>query len=405
MKAKVFTFMCLSLSSNVVFSQLKVSSNGNTGFGLSTGETAQAQVSVGCEGRSDSKISAKGKEYVIYAYREGMANNWGPTINGVSPVGTANFSVGVRGEAYSESPFPSYRSFGVMGLAGNATSGWNYGVFGRLKGENNGAAIFGTVSDTGNGVNTGGRYAGYFSGATKVAGNLTVTGYINGVILGPSSTSANSANAKTGTNLPGKENDILEKVGCLSMVPYYMPKTVRAAEAYVSDTADVVKPLTGIEKQRAEKVHYGLSAEQLKAVFPDLVYENEDGTDAINYMELVPILVQTINELNDRISALEGKSTFAERRSGGMVTSETNTIDVDEATAIIDLNIDEASKNVDVTVYDLNGILVKKININARDHGRVYINLQDEGLVSGCYICTMTVDGRAISTKRIAIDK
>lgn len=400
MKTKFFTFMCLSLLSNAAFSQLKVFSNGNTGFGLTTQETALSQVSIGYGGRSDSRLSVKGVDYAIYAYRVERANNWGITINGVSPVSTANFSVGLRGEAYIETPRSSCRSFGLMGIAGNATSGWNYGVFGRLRGSNNGAAIYGTTNETDNGVNTGGKYAGYFNGATKIDGNLTVTGNINGVVLGASASTANVSDVKS--NSLENENDISEKVACLAMVPYHMSETVRAAEAQASDTVETVKPLFGIEKQRIEKVHYGLSAQQLKAVFPDLVYENEDGTDAINYMELVPILVQTINELNDRISVLEGKSTFADRRSS-RAASEANTIEVDDVTAIIDLNIEDAAKNVDVAIHDLNGILLKKINTTSR--GRSSINLLDEGLAPGCYICTMIVDGRAVSTKRIAVDK
>lgn len=408
MSTKSFILVCLSLVSNTAFSQLKVFTNGKSIFGPSTAASSLSTISVNCSGRSDSELTVKGVEQAIYAYREGEASNWGVAIKNISPVGTANFSVGVRSEAYSETPFPSYRSFGLMGIAGNATSGWNYGVFGRLKGTQNGAGVYGTVADAENGVNTGGQYAGYFNGATKVVGDLTVTGRINGIVLSAAAPASNMANTYSAASSSLEEdNGVSDKIGCLNMVPYYIPQgqTMRTASAESSDTIEAVVPMSDIEKQKLEKVHYGLSAEQLKVVFPDLVYENEDGTSAINYMELIPVLVQTINELNSRISVLEGNAngSLANRRSSNKATSSSNAMNVDNTTSTIDLKIGADAGNAEVIVYDMNGIAVKKLN--TENHGNVSFNLLDEGLKPGCYICTMTVDGRTVSTKRIAIDK
>lgn len=52
-------------------------------------------------------------------------------------------------------------------------------------------------------------------------------------------------------------------------------------------------------------VRYSLSLKPLKATFPDLVKEGQDGKTGVNYMELIPIMVKCINELQDEITELK----------------------------------------------------------------------------------------------------
>lgn len=95
--------------------------------------------------------------------------SWNYAIQGASNFApNANFAVGVSGSSVRTSPTATGRSYGVYGDAGDATSGANYGVFGRLRGTNAGTAILG-YDDIGN--NGWGQvlpanvtYAGYFRG-------------------------------------------------------------------------------------------------------------------------------------------------------------------------------------------------------------------------------------------------
>lgn len=52
-------------------------------------------------------------------------------------------------------------------------------------------------------------------------------------------------------------------------------------------------------------VHYALSPKQLKAVFPNMVRDMKDGKAGVNYMELIPVFVKCINELQDEIADLK----------------------------------------------------------------------------------------------------
>lgn len=88
-------------------------------------------------------------------------------------------SVGVKGRSYANVTGMSGRTFGVWGMAGNATPGWNYGVYGEVIGSNAGAGIFGTATAYEDGLQTTnyrpGMLAGFFHGDTVTVGTIYAT--------------------------------------------------------------------------------------------------------------------------------------------------------------------------------------------------------------------------------------
>lgn len=396
MKKFLFLSVCILFSANA-FSQLKVANNGNSMFGLSSTETPLSAISVGSIGRADSKLTVLGDNVGIFAYRNGNAYpNWGKAIMAASPVGTANFCVGIRSEAVRSTPNSSGRAYGVYGVAGNATSGYNYGLFGRLYGSNNGAAVYGTISNVENGINTGGKYAGYFNGATKVVGDLTVTGSVKGLVLGAATSEADAISTFSLEEGQTEDNNLTDKISQLNLLSYYLPQAydLNTNSVVGSDSIEAQQPISKIETQNIEKRHFGLSLEQLKEVFPDLVYEQEDGSYGVNYMEMVPILVKTINELNNRLSVLEGKNKAIEQPSKTKILSNT--------TSGLELKVNDNIKDAAVNVYNINGVFVKKIKVTNR--GVFSIILSKEDLADGLYIYALVADGNIVSTKRVAIE-
>ena len=89
----------------------------------------------------------------------------------VTPMNAA--PIGLYARVYLSTPVGSYRSYGVAAEVGNATSGWNYAIFGKLLGENNGAAIMGMIPGRGE-LNVGGMWAGYFRGNVFVEDNVGI---------------------------------------------------------------------------------------------------------------------------------------------------------------------------------------------------------------------------------------
>ena len=52
----------------------------------------------------------------------------------------------------------------------------------------------------------------------------------------------------------------------------------------------------------------GVLAQEVQAVFPELVTEGADGTLSVNYQGLVPVLINAINEQDAKIAALEAQN-------------------------------------------------------------------------------------------------
>jgi hypothetical protein len=391
------------------YAQVKVNQNGYISI-QSTTTNPLSPITINGTGDADYNIATYSSKSGIYCKTTGTSANWGYAGIFTSKSVRNNFIVGLRGETIPPNWIcrNSGRSFGVMGVGGYATPGWNFGVYGYVQGNNGGAGIYGTAYDD-NGVYIDGKYAGYFNGNTKVIGNLTVSGTINGVILGSSSnTSSSSALAPSSDNVT-----LSEKLSGLNAIPYYksMP-TQKMPSSVKCDTTETVQELSSLEKQNLSKMHYALSAEKLKDVFPDLVYENEDGSEAINYVEMIPILLQYINELNSKITKLEGTlntsdngmTTDVDAENGNLIPSlSQNTPNPFGSKTSIDVNIPKTAKNAIVYIYDMNGKQLSQIAVKER--GKVSVTISGDELCAGMYLYSLIIDNKLINTRRMIISK
>lgn len=288
--------------SNTTNAQVTTYPNGN--IAINTSSTPLSNISINSAGLSNYYVflQATNKSAMSARSTGSGATGWRNSGEFSNFSTGSGFLIGVRGDVHPENnqEYNGGRAYGVYGAAGYATNGWNYGVFGRLSGTHYGAGIYGSSDSSDNGIYIDGRYAGYFNGATKVVGSLTVTGKISGTILSQAVTSSNAVSLSTYTN----EKSDLEKLGALTAISYYKEQPI-AAQAQEGDTIATVHELSDIENQNYEKAHYGLPVEQLEEAYPNLVYVNEDGTKSVNYIELIPILVQSINELRAEVISLK----------------------------------------------------------------------------------------------------
>ena len=94
----------------------------------------------------------------------------------VKPSESYNYGV-LGGCLQSNSILANIKNYGVYGISGSSISSYNYGVYGCLLASGNGAAIWGS-STIANGIDTNGRYAGYFHGNTYTTGTATITNLV-----------------------------------------------------------------------------------------------------------------------------------------------------------------------------------------------------------------------------------
>lgn len=140
---------------------------------------------------------------------------------------------------------------------------------------------------------------------------------------------------------------------CLSALNAYTINPMQSVvmTTYGSETDDNEKKVSETLAAYNSRQHYALSADEMQEVFPELVYENTDGTQSINYMELIPILVQAINDLQAEIDELKGVRSPSRPMQAPVQTTGLNTTNTTESSS--------------ATRYDLQGRGVKSETKNS----------------------------------------
>ena len=123
-------------------------------------------------------------------------------------------------------------------------------------------------------------YAGYFDGTVKVNGTLYAT------------TVSTTSDLRYKDNIQSIPYSLCENIHLLNPVSY----TLKQDSAWKDD----------IEAKELQGIHYGLIAQDLQKIYPELVYER-GGQLSINYIELIPLLIKTVQELSIEVNELKAQ--------------------------------------------------------------------------------------------------
>ncbi len=424
---KIIFCASMMLASITVSAQFTVHENDKITFGT----TLQwGKMNIGKAGDNDKSLYILSGKQCIYAARSGTAYPSGVYLTSIE--GTCNpnsyyYHIGLRGHSWASTAIDKGRSYGVMGQAGNTTTGYNYGLFGFLGGSQNGTGVYGTSQED-LGISIDGRYAGYFNGDVKVTGTLYAP------VLTTTAASSNAATAQValaeanGTTM----QTVSDKLAQLSAYSYNiqlsMPLASKSTVTRASitdslsttfnpDTMEVAFP-SDIELQALEKSHYGLMAAQLQQIYPDLVYENQNGDLCINYIEMIPLLVESIKELKAEITTLQagnsGGAVVKSRAIGGYEESELENEDALSIpmlkqnnpnpfteNTVIEYSLPETVQTANIYIYDMNGAQIMQIPVTERGLSSVTVN--GGHLNAGMYLYSLIADGKVIDTKRMIL--
>lgn len=356
----------------------------------------------------------KSKNVPLRVERDGAATTSGAWSYGVDATNLATDTrmiIGVNSVAWTHdyTTINKGRAFGVYGAAGYTTSGYNYGIYGNLLSTQNGAAIVGAVNSMD--VNVPGRYAGYFQGDVRTTGNFY------GTVLTPSA-SRSALMGRSAVMPLSAESDatnsmsVGEKLSRLAAVQYNLSEPQAAQTFAASGDTVAAAPRSVTDIQALEKTHYGLDAEVLKEVYPDLVYESQEGDLCINYTEMIPLLVQSVNELRAQVVSLQGTQTYNVRARNGSETGVGgNVLDVPTLeqndpnpftqTTVVRYTLPESVKSAFLYIYDLNGTQIDQKMLQSR--GKSSVTLEAGSLAPGMYLYALVADGKVIDTKRMII--
>ncbi len=172
------------------------------------------------------------------------------------------------------------------------------------------------------------------------------------------------------------------------------------------------------KKKITEFSEYGYLAQELKEIFPDLVSQDSAGYYAVNYIGLIPIMVEAIKELRTEIDDLKGKAIAnISLRSLANETETTGIIDAMIAQCKLYQNtpnpfnqeteikyyLPEDVKTAYLCIYNLQGTQIKQIPITQRGEDSQWISGSE--LTAGMYLYALIVDGKEVDTKRMILTK
>lgn len=424
---KIISTLFLAAVCSTSFAQLIVQSDGKVVLNCTPEVTAVSKVAIGGAGQTNYHVGVS--PYNMGGMYISKYTGW-PSITIASNYGTYSGS-----QDYAINVFPSGGVGGVLTKAygihcySGVTQGEGYAVCGKVLSAYTpyaSSGIYGSSTTVDN-YTYSGIYAGYFNG------DVRVTGTLYGALLTPSLNSGNTSESgglseRSITDVYEESvSDKLQQVQLLQFTTNSKAKSASEQQVYTisyPEDRDATQLTEEDFKKMIEEhqndapvqtkmadIRYGLAADQLKAVYPELVYEDKDGNVSINYMEMIPLLVQALNEQQARIDALEGKSEPARKSKAAGVEAEDADIlamsqnvpnPFTESTEI-QLNIPQSVKTAAVFFYDMTGKQVDKRIITER--GATTLSVSGTDLTEGMYLYSLIADGKVISTKKMFLTK
>ena len=317
-----------------------------------------------------------------------------------SPLAGTTDNIGFQSSAYMTGTSYSKLAIGVLGCAGNGYSGRNMGVMGYLSGSKNGAGVYGTIYSNLN-ISIPGTYAGYFYGESMVDGTLYATS-----VLYPSDIRLKE-NIELVSEKEG-ERSFLDKIANIDVIEYNLKD--RSAKLFSGlDSEKLDEKVTEFIAQENARRHYGVSAQDLQNLFPYLVKEGQDGYLAINYIELVPVLIRSIQELKKELDETRDIAARTRSESTDVLQSGSsqnklyqNTPNPFKEQTIIRFSLADNAKDAAIFIFDMTGKTIKKLPISQGDD---HVSVGGYELGEGMFLYSLIVNGLEVDTKKMVISK
>jgi hypothetical protein len=180
----------------------------------------------------------------------------------------------------------------------------------------------------------------------------------------------------------------------------YAENDATKKKAYEGDLLSAKKQISDAEKDTV--THFGFIAQELREIYPNLVFEDNEGYLSVNYIGLIPVLVEAIKEQQQQINELKGKGF---EKTNATVVSDAklyqNNPNPFTDNTEIKFYIPENSSSAMICIYDLNGSQIMRFDL--RDKGYSSLTVRGRELKAGMYIYALLVDGKEIDTKRMIL--
>lgn len=230
----------------------------------------------------------------------------------------------------------------------------------------------------------------------------------------------------------------------LSAVKYTLkPIFTEPSSSLTRSSLDEFEPQTEKDRKDAEffstyyknlkndTPRFGFLAQEVKEVFPELVRTDSAGYMYVDYIGMIPLVVNALNEIQARVDSQETviaelQQELVALKNGDVETasplrqSERNTAAASSGSAIVPalyqnnpnpfsaattirFALPYETAQADLYIYDMQGTQIRRIEI--ADRGEGHVTLQGAELSAGMYIYSLIADGKEIDSKRMILTK
>jgi hypothetical protein len=218
---------------------------------------------------------------------------------------------------------------------------------------------------------------------------------------------------------------ILDNIMTLNVVEYNMKTPSQMAEGDLEhldmlnlselEKEEYIKYWEGMQAEKRAQLRIGLLAEELKATFPQVVIKLQDGTDGINYLDLVPVLVSCIQELKVQLDSrtetivdvMMSRSNYTTTDYSAVRSAIGNTIlsaapsSVSEPAQVRYVLTDNVT-DAYIAVTDMGGRELTKVPVSPTSTS---ISIGSSTLGEGIFLCSLFANGEHVGTKRLVKTK
>lgn len=181
---------------------------------------------------------------------------------------------------------------------------------------------------------------------------------------------------------------------------------------------DAPSALSELNKVKTDKYirEYGFIAQEVKELFPELVDENAEGILSINYTGLIPVLVEAIKDLQERVEKLEQSNNHGISLKRGVssdYSDNTTRKIVDDSEYLsqnvpnpvdgsteISYQLPEGTTQASIVVCSIGGAVVKTMPLNVSEKSG-HITLYAADLAKGINFYRLMVNGAVLSSKKL----
>lgn len=165
----------------------------------------------------------------------------------------------------------------------------------------------------------------------------------------------------------------------------------------------------GDKAEDTKNVHYAISPETLQMILPSLVSQEEDGTLCVDYTEIIPLLVRSIQELQHEVETLKASLASVTVQTGDAGTNShftavlrQNTPNPVKEQTTIGYSLSGSFSSANISIADMYGNTVKTYPIQGGS-GNITVSASELG--QGMYLYSLAVDNNIVDSKKMTVTR